>query len=147
MARFSLRLPACGIALLIGLALACSPLLAQQQQTVYQWKDSNGVTHFADAPPSQAYKKRDINARSGTAIEKVEVKKSGNDVSCDNARANLANLRGQGPVGIDNDGDGKADANMSAEQRANQIELNEAMIKANCSAPAAVNSGGGSSNN
>lgn len=135
MARLSPRLPAHGIVLL-GLALACSPLLAQQQ-TVYQWKDAKGVTHFADSPPAQAYKKRDINARSGTAIKSVEVKKSARDVTCDNARTNLVSLRGQGPVGIDNNGDGKADANMTAEQRTAQIELNEAMLKANCSAPAA----------
>ena len=122
---------------LIILALTCSPLLAQQQ-TVYQWKDAKGVTHYADAPPAQTYKKRDINARSGTAIEVVESKKSDRDVSCDNARANLANLRGQGPVGIDNDGDGKVDGNMTSDQRAAQIELNEAMLKANCSAPGSV---------
>ena len=135
MARLSLRLPASMIALL-GLALTCSPLLAQQQ-TVYQWKDAKGVTHYADAPPAQTYKKRDINARSGTAIEVVETKKkSDKDVSCDNARTNLANLRGQGPVGIDTNGDGKADSNMTTDQRASQIEFNEALLKANCSAPA-----------
>lgn len=134
MARLSVRLTARMIGLL-GLAAACSPLLAQQQ-TVYQWKDAKGVTHFADAPPAQSHKKRDINARSGTAVEVVETKKSAKDVSCDNARSNLANLRGQGPVGIDNDGDGNVDANLTADQRASQIELNEAMLKANCSAPA-----------
>lgn len=134
MARLTVRLTARMIGLL-GLAAACSPLLAQQQ-TVYQWKDAKGVTHFADAPPAQSHKKRDINARSGTAVEVVETKKSAKDVSCDNARSNLANLRGQGPVGIDNDGDGNVDANLTADQRASQIELNEAMLKANCSAPA-----------
>lgn len=136
MARLSVRLTARMIGLL-GLAVACSPLLAQQQ-TVYQWKDAKGVTHYADAPPAQSYKKRDINARSGTAVEVVETKKSAKDVSCDNARSNLANLRGQGPVGIDNDGDGNVDANLTADQRASQIELNEAMLKANCSGPAAA---------
>ena len=139
MARLSIRLLASSTALL-GLALACTPLLAQQQ-TVYQWKDAKGVTHYADAPPAQTYKKRDINARSGTAIEVVESKKSAMDVSCDNARTNLANLRGPGPVGIDNDGDGKADGNMTAAQRAAQIELNEAMLKANCALPAAAGNG------
>lgn len=134
MARLPFRLPTNGIVLLV-LALACSPLLAQQQ-TVYQWKDAKGVTHFADSAPAQTYKKRDINARSGTAIEVVETKKSAKDVSCDNARNNLTNLRGQGPVGVDEDGDGKADANMNAEQRVDQIALNEAVLKANCTASA-----------
>ena len=132
MARISFRLPTNGIVLL-GLALACSPLLAQQQ-TVYQWKDAKGVTHFADSAPAQTYKKRDINARSGTAIEVTAPKKSANDVSCDNARTNLVSLRGTGPVGMDNNGDGKVDGNMTAEQRSAQIELNEAMLKANCAA-------------
>ncbi len=135
MARPSIRLLASSTAL-FGLAVICTPLLAQQQ-TVYQWKDAKGVTHYADAPPSQAHKKRDINARSGTAVEVVETKKSPTAVSCDNARANLATLRGQGPVGMDNDGDGKVDGNMSVDQRAAQINLNEAMLKANCAAPAA----------
>lgn len=144
MACLSIRLPTRSIVLL-GLALTCSPLLAQQQ-TIYQWKDAKGVTHFADAPPAQTYKKRDINSRSGTAVEAVEAKKSAKDVSCDNARANLAKLRGQGPVGIDNDGDGKADANMSPEQRANQVQFNEAMLKANCSAPAVAKGASGNSN-
>ena len=132
MARISFRLPTNGIVLL-GLALACSPLLAQQQ-TVYQWKDAKGVTHFADSAPAQTYKKRDINARSGTAIEVTAPKKSANDVSCDNARTNLVSLHGTGPVGMDNNGDGKVDANMTAEQRSAQIELNEATLKANCAA-------------
>ncbi len=131
MARISFRLPPNGI-VLFGLALACSPLFAQQQ-TVYQWKDAKGVTHFADSAPAQTYKKRDINARSGTAIEVTEAKKSAKDVSCDNARNNLVMLRGQGPVGIDDDGDGKVDGNMTAEQRANQVTLNEALLKATCS--------------
>ncbi|MGV8942496.1 DUF4124 domain-containing protein [Thermomonas sp.] len=135
MARPSVCQPASLIALL-SLALTCSPLLAQQ--TVYQWKDAKGVTHYADAPPAQTYKKRDINARSGTAVEVVDTKKSAKDVSCDNARGNLVKLRGQEPVGIDNDGDGKVDANMSVAQRAAQIELNEAMLRANCAAPAAA---------
>lgn len=134
MARLSVHLLASSTALL-GLAAICTPLLAQQQ-TVYQWKDAKGVTHFADAPPAQTYKKRDINARSGTAIEVVETKKSAKDVSCANARSNLANLRGQGEVGMDNDGDGKSDGNLTVEQRASQIELNEAMLKANCATPA-----------
>ena len=136
MARLSVRQPASLIALL-SLALTCSPLLAQQQ-TVYQWKDAKGVTHYADAPPAQTYKKRDINTRSGTAVEVVEAKKSAKDVGCDNARTNLVKLRGKEPVGIDNNGDGKVDGNMSVEQRAAQIELNEAVLKANCSAPTAA---------
>lgn len=140
MARQDLHLAA-RFSAIVGLALACSPLLAQQQ-TVYQWKDAKGVTHFADAPPSQTYKKRDINSRSGTATEAVESKKSAKDVSCDNSRANLATLRGAGPVGIDNNGDGKVDGNMTADQRADQVALNEAMLKANCSAPGTVPASG-----
>ena len=134
MAHLSIRLLASSTALLC-LALTCTPLSAQQQ-TVYQWKDAKGVTHYADAPPKQTYKKRDINARSGSAVEVVESKKSAKDVSCDNARSNLVKLRDQGPVGIDDDGDGKVDGNMTADQRSAQIELNQAMLKANCTAPA-----------
>jgi hypothetical protein len=135
MASLSFRLPINGIVLLC-LTFACSPLLAQEQ-TVYQWKDAKGVTHFADSAPAQTYKKRDIHARLGTPMEAVVAKKSTHEVSCDNARANLVKLRSAAPVGMDNNGDGKVNANLNAEQRSAQIELNEAMLKANCSTPAA----------
>ena len=42
-------------------------------------------------------------------------------------------LQGGQAVGIDTDGDGKADRNLTADERASQVELNHAAVKAYCS--------------
>ena len=51
------------------------------------------------------------------------------------ARANLQRLQGGQAVGIDTNGDGKADRNLTADERASQLELNQAAVKAYCPAP------------
>lgn len=117
-------------ALLVALPLAAGEL--------YQWKDANGVTHYSDAPPpSGTYKNRRIHdgGTAGTAAEASE-KAPAESSQCTTARANLALLEGDGPVGIDSDGDGKPDNEMSADQRGAQKQLAEAAIKVHCS-PAA----------
>ena len=105
---------------------------AAAQQRVYQWKDANGVTHYADMPPTQTHKSRDIDDR-GTPAEapKAKVEESR---QCLDARANLQRLQGGQAVGIDTDGDGKADRNLTADERASQVELNHAAVKAYCPA-------------
>ena len=53
-----MRLVPCLAALALCLAVAAT---AQAQQ-VYQWKDKNGVTHYADSPPpNQTVQNRRIN--------------------------------------------------------------------------------------
>ena len=105
---------------------------AAAQQRVYQWKDANGVTHYADMPPTQTHKSRDIDDR-GTPAEapKAKVEESR---QCLDARANLQRPQGGQAVGIDTDGDGKADRNLTADERASQVELNHAAVKAYCPA-------------
>ena len=119
------------------LAIAAALLLATAasataQQRVYQWKDANGVTHYTDTPPPQTHKSRDIDDR-GTPAEapKAKVEESR---QCLDARANLQRLQGGQAVGIDTDGDGKADRNLTADERASQVELNHAAVKAYCPA-------------
>ena len=56
--------------------------------------------------------------------------------NCVTARANLAQLKTDGPVGLDADGDGKLDKEMSAEERAQQVKQTESMLKTYCSKPA-----------
>lgn len=117
-------------ALLVALPLAAGEL--------YQWKDANGVTHYSDAPPPKGdYKNRRIHdgGSAGSANEasgKAPVEGS----QCTTARANLALLEGDGPVGIDSDGDGKPDNEMSADQRGAQKQLAEAAIKVHCTTAA-----------
>ncbi len=119
------------LAAVLVLSLASATALAEQQR-VYQWKDANGVTHYTDTPPPQTHKSRDIDDR-GTPAEapKAKVEESR---QCLDARANLQRLQGGQAVGIDTDGDGKADRNLTADERASQVELNHAAVKAYCPA-------------
>lgn len=114
--------------------LLATPVLAQQQQRVYQWKDANGVTHYTDTPPSQSHQTRDIDVRSGTTAGTIPAKNE-DSPQCTNARSNLSRLQGSGSVGIDTNGDGKPDRNLSDAERKSQLELNQAGVKAFC-APA-----------
>lgn len=127
--------------LLAVLLTTCLPALAGE---VYQWKDANGVTHYSDSPPAgQAFKNRNINtsdpqvaSQDGDAVPVV-------NAQCASARANLNQLEGGGPVGIDEDGDGKADGTLDEAQRAAQKQLAEAAIQVHCqSAPAAAEASG-----
>lgn len=122
---------ACPLAIALLLTSAAAPSLAQQQQRVYQWKDANGVTHYADTEPTAGHKTRDIDVRSGTAADPNAAKPVENE-QCTNARANALRLQGSGAVGIDTNGDGKPDRNLTADERKSQLELNQAAVKAFC---------------
>lgn len=104
---------------------------AAAQQRVYQWKDANGVTHYADMPPTQTHKSRDIDNMSGNAAE-VATLKTAESPQCLDARANLKRLQGGETLGIDTNGDGKSDRELSAQERSSQTELNLAAVKAYC---------------
>ncbi len=114
----------------IAALLLATALPSDAQQRVYQWKDAKGVTHYTDMPPPQAHKARDIDNRgSATAVSAV---KQDENPQCLDARANLLRLQGSQTVGVDTNGDGKADRNLSAEERSAQTDLNQAAVKAYC---------------
>ncbi len=119
------------IAVAIALLLVAAPGLAQQQR-VYQWKDAQGVTHYTDTPPTQSHSSRDINNR-GSAPDLATVKAVENP-QCAASRDNLQRLQANQALGVDTNGDGKSDRNLSSDERASQIELNQAAIKAYCPA-------------
>ena len=99
---------------------------------IYQWKDAKGVTHYADSPPvNQAHKSRAITQR-GSAVKTAATKPAVANADCSNARSNLTILQGKGEVGIDEDKDGKAERNLTAQERANRLVLAEAGVKAYC---------------
>ncbi|MCL6619983.1 DUF4124 domain-containing protein [Thermomonas hydrothermalis] len=106
------------------------PVLAQQSQRVYQWKDANGVTHYTDTPPAARHTTRDIDVRTGTPA--ASTAKQPESEQCTNARANLKRLQSGEPIGIDTNGDGKPDRNLSTDERKAQTELNAAAVKAFC---------------
>ncbi|MGY0797638.1 DUF4124 domain-containing protein [Lysobacter sp. A286] len=129
--RFHL-LPWLGVAAL----LVALPLTAGE---LYQWKDASGVTHYSDAPPPDGeYKNRVISNTGSAAIASAPADDApAENTQCTTARGNLALLGAEGPVGIDSDGDGKPDSEMTVEQRNAQQQLAEAAINVHCSTDAA----------
>ena len=124
-----MRLVPCLAALALCLAVAAT---AQAQQ-VYQWKDKNGVTHYADSPPpNQTVQNRRINQYGAPAAEATPAGKPAEHPQCATARRNLEALAHQGPVQQDTDGDGKPDKVLGEEDRANQRNLADAAVKAYC---------------
>ena len=119
------------LAVAIALLLVAAPGMAQQQR-VYQWKDANGVTHYTDMPPAQSHRSRDIDNK-GNAPEIASVKAVENP-QCAASRDNLQRLQANQVLGVDTNGDGKSDRNLSSDERASQIELNQAAVKAYCPA-------------
>lgn len=120
---------------LLALALLALALPAAAGK-LYQWKDARGVTHYSDAPPPAGadYTNRAISQRGAAGTEQPDAATAAPvaNPACTTARANLTLLDGQGPVGIDTDGDGKADSEMDPAQRAAQRQLAEAAIAVHC---------------
>ena len=117
------------------LALAAAPALAQQSAAeVYQWKDANGVTHYSQTPPaSGSYEQRVITSSGAAApvAASASTAATAENPQCAAARANIATLQAEGDVQMDQDGDGQLRV-LSAEQRASQLELAQAAVKAYC---------------
>ena len=115
---------------LLVLASACTTAVASK---VYQWKDAQGVSHYADSPPpDQQVKDRRIDNRGAPVVESTAVGKSVENPQCTTAKLNLQILAGSAGVQQDTDGDGKPDKTLNDEDRANQRGLAEATVKAYC---------------
>lgn len=114
--------------------LLAAPLAQAQSSTVYQWKDANGVTQYSERPPSggQADMRR-ISHRGAVSSEVQSAPANTETASCLAARKNLEMLSGSGPIGRDSDGDGVADAALTAAERQAEQTLAEAAIGVHCS--------------
>lgn len=125
--------------LVAGLCLVlATPAFAAK---VYQWKDAKGVTHYSDSPPpDQHIKGRNVTDKGGEAP--AQPAKPVVSANCTNARSNLAVLQGSGPVGVDENKDGKPDRNLNDNERANRTALAEAQIKTYCESAAVASMGG-----
>lgn len=121
--------------LLVGLAvlLLAPPVLASK---VYQWKDANGVTHYSDFPP--AGQRGVQNRQLKDAPATPEAARPAEDANCTTARKNLLQLQSDRVVGLDADGDGKPDKEMTADERAQQVRQTEQMLKTYCDSTAAT---------
>jgi hypothetical protein len=111
------------------LLLLAQPVLAGK---VYQWKDAQGVTHYSDAPPPGQRGMKGREVADGPAAPAASDAGKPEAPNCVTARANLAQLKTDRPVGLDADGDGKLDKEMSAEERAQQVKRTESMLKTYC---------------
>jgi hypothetical protein len=113
-----------GLAAALVLSAAC-PANAGQ---VYQWKDARGVTHYSDFPPAgQKATQRNLDTRAPTAPAKPVV-----NADCSNARSNLAILKGNTPVGLDADRDGKHERELTPAERAERTAKAEQAVKTYC---------------
>lgn len=130
------------ICMLLAGLLAAGAALAQSSE-VYQWKDADGVTHYSDAPPAKGqFQSRDVSYKEGTPVPSTASTTAVPPTApatekCTLARTNLERLNSGGDIGLDEDGDGNADAAMDAAQRAQQTRLAEIQIKTFCT-PAAT---------
>ena len=116
----------------LGLALLlATPAFAG---TVYQWKDAKGVTHYSDSPPPAQQGVRNRQLKDGASPDAAA--KAAEDPGCVTARSNLTRLKGSQPVGLDANGDGKPDSELSADDRARQVQQTEQMLKTSCDKPA-----------
>ena len=116
------------LAFALAVTVATAPALAQQR--VYQWKDANGVTHYADVAPARQHQTRDIDVQDGTPA--APAAKKPDSEQCTNAKSNVARLQSGEVLGMDTDGDGKVDRNMTADERKAQLDLNQAGVAAFC---------------
>jgi hypothetical protein len=105
---------------------------------VFQWKDANGVTHYSQTPPPKGSFKQRVISTSGQpqAPQAPQVAARDESTHCAMVRKNLDTLGSPGEVQLDIDGDGKPDRVLSAADRADQVALAQATLKANCGAVA-----------
>jgi hypothetical protein len=109
----------------------------QAKGEVYEWTDARGVTHYSGTPPASGTFRQRVITHAGSAApapgQAATPVAAVDDRQCRIARANIAALASERPVGPDADGDGKPDSPMTTEQRAAQRNLAEAAVKAYCS--------------
>ena len=118
-------------ALAAALMLA-SPLQADAQQRVYQWKDAQGRTQYSGTPPraGTAYTVRGTSG-AAPAAEAAPQAAPAESAQCKQARANLTMLRGNGPVQMAG-ADGAPSRLLNDQERAAQARIAEAVLEANC---------------
>ncbi|MGE0208316.1 MAG: DUF4124 domain-containing protein [Lysobacteraceae bacterium] len=129
--------------ILVTLALAGAWLTAGASD-VYRWVDEKGVSHYSDKPPADGKFER-VNVRAGgasavstpdpAAAEQEPAKEDpaiARAERCKSARANLAALRSNLEVSIEDNGKTRA---LSESERLEYADRNERAIALDCDAP------------
>ncbi len=122
------------LALVAGLSAASVASAAE----VYQWKDANGVTHYSQTPPPKgSYQQRQITSSGAGAAQATASQATAavENPNCATARANVAALSGSGAVHEAGE-EGKPGRALNDAERASQLELANAAVKAYCDSPA-----------
>lgn len=123
------------------LTIACAALVlavtapGALASEIYQWKDASGVTHYSENPPPAGtpYQTRRItDAGASPQATGADAAPPAAEASpqCATARSNIEVLQGDGPVHED-DGSGNA-RELDAAERASQLVLAEAAVRAYC---------------
>ncbi len=124
---------------------AAAPAAAQ----IYKWKDAKGVTKYSESPPPKgSYTVQEsprpapapaTPAASSTPPTGMNANATASaDPRCDTARKNMIALQGKGGVTQDSNNDGKPDRTLNDAERASELEVTRATLKAyNCAEPAA----------
>ena len=123
------------LGLAIVLASASAAFTPAAAGEVYQWKDAKGVTHYSETPPPTGtnYQQREISSGGqAQASQQVAAVATVETAQCTTARKNIEALKNEGAVLQDTDGDGKPDKTLNDADRANQMELAQATVKATC---------------
>lgn len=102
---------------------------------IYQWKDARGVTHYSETPPPagtpyQVRRITDSGASSQPADPAQARAAAEPDPQCTTARSNIEVLQADGPVHQE-DGSGNT-RELDADERASQLELAHAAVRAYC---------------
>jgi len=128
--------------IVIALALLASlPAVANE---VYSWKDARGVTHYSQTPPPAGtrFEVRRVSASAsattaaaaspanGAAPAAADSAAPGDSTQCELARGNVAALKSEGVV-QQIGADGKP-RELDANERADQLALSEAGVRAYC---------------
>lgn len=128
------RLPFLALLAALGLLAAAS-----HAGEVFQWKDANGVTHYSQTPPPKGtYQQRQItNSGASTPLQAATpAEAAAENPQCATARANVAALGSDRPVHEAGE-DGKPGRALDDAERASQLELANAAVKAYCNSSAA----------
>lgn len=126
----------------LAITLLALPFMLAARDRVYSWTDDQGVKHYADAPPASGeYEESTIipSRASATPADSATTRQAappaaapGRSDNCEKAQANAELLAKNVSVVMDKDGDGKPDAPLNDVEKANQLELANAQVKAYC---------------
>lgn len=117
-----------------SLVMAFATLPAMAQDRVYQWKDTNGVSHYSqNPPPGHAYQERVVDVVDPATPASATAAVPAESPQCTQARSNLKLLDGNNATLLmDSDKDGKPDKPLDTAERDRQRNLARQLIQRQC---------------